>query len=74
MQRQPTTTYPPLESVTQPTLPTAAAAHYLSRAAGTLRNWVASGNGPIQPTTVRGRHAWPVAEIKRLLCISEAPQ
>lgn len=64
------TPYPPLERVTQPTLPTAAAAHYLNRSTRTLLDWAANESGPIKPVRVNGRHAWPVAEIKRLLGLS----
>jgi hypothetical protein len=57
-----------LESVTTPTVTTAAAAHYLNRRPQTLRIW-AIRQHPIRPINVNGRLAWPVSDIKRLLCI-----
>ena len=57
---------PRLESVTRPTVDTAAAAYYLNRRPQTLRCW-AMNQHPIRPLNVNGRLAWPVSELKRLL-------
>lgn len=59
-------TFPPLETVTRPTLDTTAAAFYLNRRPQTLRIWALTGH-PIAPVRCNGRLAWPVAEIRRLL-------
>ena len=59
-------TFPPLESVTRPTVDTAAAAYYLNRKPQTMRIWALTGH-PIQPRRINGRLAWPVSELKRLL-------
>lgn len=59
--------FPTLESVTRPTVDTAAAAYYLNRKQPTLRGWACLENGPLRPMRVHGRLAWPVAELKRVL-------
>lgn len=61
--------YPPLETVTRPTVDTASAAYYLNRRPQTLRCW-AMNQHPIRPLRIYGRLAWPVAEIKRLLQVA----
>jgi hypothetical protein len=58
--------FPPLESVTRPTVETSAAAYYLNRKPQTMRIWALTGH-PIMPRRVNGRLAWPVSEIKKLL-------
>ena len=58
--------FPPLESVTRPTVDTATAAYYLNRRPQTLRCW-AMNQHPIRPLNINGRLAWPVAELRRLL-------
>ena len=58
--------FPTLESVTRPTVDTAAAAYYLNRRPQPLRCW-AMNQHPIRPLNVNGRLAWPVSELKRLL-------
>lgn len=58
--------FPPLESVTCPTVSTNAAAYYLNRKPQTLRAWACLENGPIRPIRINGRLAWGVANIKRL--------
>ena len=58
--------FPPLESVTRPTVDTATAAYYLNRRPQTLRCW-AMNQHPIRPLNIHGRLAWPVAELRRLL-------
>jgi hypothetical protein len=62
--------FPPLESVTRPTVATAAAAYYLNRQQQTLRGWACLENGPLRPLRVHGRLAWPVSELKRVLGVT----
>lgn len=63
--------YPPLELVNRPTVPTEQAAHYLLRRPQTLRAWaMKDGSGPLRPTRVHGRLAWPVAGIKAALGVA----
>ena len=59
--------YPPLESITQPSLETSAAAFYLNRKDQTLREWACKGTGPIKPIRIHGRLAWPVTDLRKLL-------
>ena len=59
--------FPTLESVTRPTVDTATAAHFLNRRPQTLRGWACHEDGPIRPTRVYGRLAWPVSELRHLL-------
>lgn len=65
-------TFPPLELVTRPTVPTEQAAHYLLRRPQTLRGWASAETFPdgLRPVRVRGRLAWPVAGIRRLLGVA----
>jgi hypothetical protein len=61
-------TFPPLEQVTRPTVPTDQAAYYLNRQPQTLRAWACLENGPIRPAArISGRLAWKVADIRALL-------
>ena len=63
--------FPPLELVTNPTVPTDAAAYYLNRKPQTLRVWsVYESRGAIRPLRVNGRLAWPVSEIRKLLGVA----
>ena len=62
--------FPPLEQVTSPTVDTDAAAYYLNRRPQTLRIWACMENGPIRPTRIMGRLAWPVAELRRVLGVA----
>ena len=62
-----TNQFPPLESVTRPTVPTEQAAYYLDRKPQTLRAWACLDTGPIRPVRVNSRLAWPVREIKKML-------
>ena len=64
------TTFPPLESVTRPTVDTAATAYYLNRKPQTCRVWACLENGPLRPIRVHGRLAWSVADIRRLLGVA----
>lgn len=50
---------------------TACAAHHLGRQPQTLRAWARLENGPIRPTKINGRLAWPVSGIRRLLIIHQ---
>jgi hypothetical protein len=50
---------------------TATAAYYLNRAPQTLRAWACHESGPLRPIRVHGRLAWPVAELRRLLGVTE---
>ncbi|MGZ8237136.1 MAG: hypothetical protein ACXW00_02995 [Methylobacter sp.] len=59
--------FTPLAQVTNPTVPTDAAAHYLNRRPQTLRAWACLENGALRPIRINGRLAWPVAGIKALL-------
>lgn len=59
--------FPSLETVTSPTVNTAAAAYYLNRQPQTLRWWSCLENGPLRPIRVSGRLAWRTAEIKKLM-------
>ena len=60
-------TFPPLELVTQPTVPTEQAGFYLNRKPQTMRSWACLENGAIRPIRINGRLAWPVREIKKVL-------
>ena len=62
--------FPPLELVNRPTVPTPKAAHYLNRRPQTLRGWACLENGPLRPTRINGRLAWPVADLKRVLGVA----
>lgn len=63
--------FPPLELVNRPTVPTDQAAHYLLRRPQTLRAWaMKDGSGPLRPVRVNGRLAWPVACIKAALGVA----
>ncbi len=62
--------FPPLETVTRPTVPTEAAAYYLNRQPQTLRAWACLETGPLRPIRINGRLSWPVAVIRRLLGVS----
>ena len=63
--------FTPLEQVTNPTVTTNAAAHYLDRRPQTLRIWaVYETAGPLRPIRINGRLAWPVAAIRKLLGVA----
>lgn len=64
----PPSPFPPLESLTRPTVPTRQAGYYLDRRPQTMRSWaMRDGTGPIRPLRINGRLAWPVAELRRVL-------
>lgn len=62
--------FPPLESVTRPTVETASAAHYLNRRPQTLRGWACLETGPVRPLRINGRLAWPVSDLRRVLGVA----
>ncbi len=62
--------FPPLESVTRPTVETAAAAFYLNRRPQTLRGWACADSGAIRPIRLYGRLAWNVCDIRRVLKVN----
>lgn len=63
--------FPPLESVTRPTVETAAAAFYLNRRPQTMRIHACMETGPIRPIRINGRLAWPVNELKRVTGVTK---
>jgi hypothetical protein len=63
--------FPSLESVTCPTVDTAAAAYYLNRRPQTLRIW-AMNQHPIRPLKIHGRLAWKIQDLRRLLGVEVA--
>ena len=65
------TRFPPLESITRPTVETAAAAYYLNRQPQTLRGYACRDEGPLRPIRINGRLAWRVQDLKRILEVSE---
>ena len=72
MNKQKSQQFPPLESVTRPTVETAAAAHYLNRRPQTLRCWACHEDGPIRPIRISGRLAWPVLALRQVLKVNGA--
>ena len=69
MQTAPEPQFQPLELETRPAVPTAQAAHYLSRRPQTLRSWACSETFPdgLRPVRINGRLGWPVDGIRRVL-------
>lgn len=63
--------FPKLESVTRPTVDTAAAAYYTNRKQQTLRGWACHEDGPIRPIRINGRLAWPAAQLRTLLGVAQ---
>lgn len=57
----------PLAQETRSALPTTEAAAHLNRAQQTLRLWAMREDGPLLPLRIKGRLAWPVSELKRVL-------
>ena len=60
-----------LASETRAAVDTATAAFHLNRQPQTLRAWACRESGPLRPIRVCGRLAWPVAELRRVLGLSE---
>lgn len=63
--------FPPLEEITRPTVTTLEAAYYLDRKPQTLRGWSCNEDGPLRPLRINTRLAWPVAELRRVLGVSQ---
>ena len=57
----------PLDREPRTNLPTSEAAQHLNRRPQTLRIWACMECGPLRPTRIHGRLAWPVAAIRALL-------
>lgn len=62
--------FPPLESVSRPTVDTSAAAYYLNRRPQTMRAWACLENGPLRPVRINGRLAWKVSDLMRVLGVA----
>lgn len=62
--------YPPLESVTKPTLTTAEYAYYTNIQPQTARIHACKENGPLRPRRINGRLHWNTADTKRLLGVA----
>ena len=63
--------FPAIDVEERPTVPTAQAAYYLNRRPQTLRDWACKETGPLRPIRVHGLLAWPMAEIRRVLGVSQ---
>ena len=64
--------YPPLEQVNAPNVPTAQAAHYLGRRPQTLRIWsMGRVDAPIKPLNIGGRLAWPTARLREICGVAQ---
>lgn len=60
----------PLDKEPRANLTTAEAAAHLNRAQQTLRLWAMREDGPLRPLRINGRLAWPTAELRRVLGVS----
>lgn len=60
-----------LAAETRTTVDTATAAYHLNRRPQTLRGWACHEGGPLRPVRVHGRLAWPVAELRRVLEVTQ---
>ena len=63
--------FPTLESVTRPAVDTASASFYLSRKPQTLRVWACLENGPLRPLRINGRLSCAVADLRRILGVTQ---
>ena len=70
MPKSPSGQFPPLESVTRPTVETAAAAFYLNRRPQTLRVYACYEAGPLRPLRVHGRLHWKTDDLRLLLGVT----
>lgn len=61
----------PLAQEARSALPTPEAAVHLNRAQQTLRLWAMREDGPVRPLRINGRLAWPVAELRRVLGVTQ---
>lgn len=59
--------YPPLDTVTRPTLSTAEAAYYLHLRPQTMRAYACHQNFAITPTKIQSRLHWKTSEVRALL-------
>jgi hypothetical protein len=62
--------FPPLDSVTRPTVDTATAAFYLNRRPQTLRIYACHENGPLRPIRISGRLHWKTDDLRRILGVA----
>ncbi len=58
-----------LELETRAVVDTARAAYYLNRRPQILRGWACHEDGPLRPIRINGRLAWPVAELRKCMCL-----
>ena len=70
MQAQTPQQFQPLELENRPTVDTAAAAYYLSKAQQTMRIWACKENGPLRPIRVGAHLHWKTADIRKLLGVA----
>lgn len=63
--------FPPLAQEERSHVPTAQAAHYLTRKPQTLRKWAAYQTAELQPTRVHERLLWPMDAIRKLLEVQQ---
>ena len=56
-----------IDTETRSHVETACAAFHLNRRPQTMRVWATYETGAIRPVRIKGRLAWPVEAIKRLL-------
>jgi hypothetical protein len=64
--------YPPLEQVIAPNVPTGQAAFYLQRRPQTLRIWAMGRmDAPIKPLNIGGRLAWPTARLREICGVAQ---
>jgi len=60
----------PLHLETRTHVSTAVMCRHLGRRVQTARGWASREDGPLRPTRVHGRLAWPVADIRLLLGVA----
>ena len=58
--------FPPLESVTKPTLTTKEFCFYTNLAEQTAWVWACKESGPVRPIRIGRRLGWPTAAVKKL--------
>jgi len=64
--------FPDIRTESRTHVPTAIAAHWMTRKEQTLRGWASSEDSPdgLRCIRINGRLAWPVADIRRLLGVA----
>lgn len=67
MKKQSEQIFPPLDRETRSHVDTECAAFHLMRKPQTMRAYACLENGPLRPIRIRGRLAWAVSDIRRLL-------